>query len=535
MLDGAVPWPSELADEYRRAGYWAGESLDQALRRYAGEFAGLTAVIDADGAVTYDELDRRVDRFAAGLHGMGLRSRDRVVVQLPNRIEFVVAVFGLLRLGAIPVFAAPGHRVTDIEHFVRGTDAVGYLIPDTLGDTDYRQIARDLSERIPTVEHVVVLGEPAEFTEFGAVFADPIDLPPTDPTDVAVILVSGGTTGLAKFVARTHDDWSYSGRAVAQACEFSRDTVNLVCLPLGHNWTLTYGLMATFHAGGTLVLTDSPDPVDAFGLIAKHGVTDTGVVPGVALLWIGWAPHSDADLSSLSRIAIGGSKLAPEIAKQVEPAIGVPVQQAFGMAEGLCGFQRAGDSEDIRIHSQGRPVSPADEVRVVDDEGVDVAPGTVGHLLARGPYTIHGYYRGGVHNENSFTEDGFYRTGDLVRVLPGGDVVFEGRVKDQINRGGEKISAEEVENELLGHPSVEDVALVGIPDEVLGERSCAFIVAVSGGGAPPARADFSRYLAGRGLADFKTPDLVQVVDALPKTPIGKVDKKELRSSYSGVR
>ncbi|NMN95269.1 (2,3-dihydroxybenzoyl)adenylate synthase [Antrihabitans stalactiti] len=527
MLDGFEPWPDEFAQKYRELGYWNGEPLDAAMRRYGLTFANATAVIDRFGEWTYADLDHEIDHYAAGLSSFGIKDRDRVIVQLPNRVEFVVVMFALLRIGAIPVFALPAHRTTEIVHFAECTDAVAYVIPDVADEFDYRDLARTVRNQTDKLANVLVLGDPAEFTSLESLRQEPTSHAPTDPGDVAVLLMSGGTTGLPKFVARTHDDWSYSGRATAESSSYDTTTRHMVCLPLGHNWTLTHGLMATFHAGGTLVLGESPDPGTAFKLVEKHGVTDTGLVPGIALAWVEMAPYATEDLSSLRRVVIGGTKLAAELARRVEPALGCQLHQAFGMAEGLCGFQSGDDDLETRINAQGRPVSPADEIRVVSEAGDEVARGEVGQLLTRGPYTVRGYYRGGQHNVNSFTTDGFYRTGDLIRHLPNGQVVFEGRVKDQINRGGEKIAAEEVENLLLAHPAVLEVALVGIADEVLGECSCAYVVARDDA---PRQAELARFLNEQGVAAFKIPDLVRVIDALPRTAIGKVDKKTLRSS-----
>ena len=195
------------------------------------------------------------------------------------------------------------------------------------------------------------------------------------------------------------------------------------------------------------------------------------------------------------------------------------------MAEGLVCYTRATDSADTIVRTQGRPMSPHDDIRVVDDGGRDVPQGHIGELLARGPYTIRGYYRADAHNADAFTSDGFYRTGDLVRITPAGNVVVVGRVKDQINRGGEKIAAPEVERHLHDHDRVDAAALVGVPDEVLGERACAFVVASD----PELSLDSLRqFLRDQGLSEHKLPDELRLVTALPLTGVGKVDKRALQ-------
>ncbi|MNW51929.1 2,3-dihydroxybenzoate-AMP ligase [compost metagenome] len=195
------------------------------------------------------------------------------------------------------------------------------------------------------------------------------------------------------------------------------------------------------------------------------------------------------------------------------------------MAEGLVNYTRLDDPEDIIVATQGRPISIDDEIKILDDEDKEVAPGEVGHLLTRGPYTIRGYYKADQHNARAFTRDGFYRTGDLVRLSPDGNVIVEGRAKDQINRGGEKVAAEEIENHLLAHPGVHDAAIVAMPDEYLGERSCAFIIPYE---MVPTVTELKKFLRERGLAAYKIPDRIEFITAFPQTSVGKVSKKALR-------
>ncbi|MEO3797851.1 AMP-binding protein [Nonomuraea sp. B10E15] len=527
MLDGCTPWPEEFAERYRSAGYWRDETLGELLRGLARSYPGRTALVAGGERWSYAELDARTDRMAAGLHRIGIGADDRVVVQLPNIPELVTLMFALFRIGAQPVLALPAHRSSEITYFCEFTDAVAYVIPDVHVGFDYRGLAAEVTARVPTLKHVLVAGDPGDFAAL-PLDGDPVDLPRPDPAGVALFLLSGGTTGVPKLVPRAHQEWSYSGRAVAEACDYGEETVHLVSLPLSHNWPLTHGLLATFHAAGTLVLAPGPSPDEAFPLIERERVTETGLIPGAALLWMEAAEWDEYDLSSLRRVTIGGTKLQPEMARRVEPALGCRLQQAFGMAEGLCGFHRWDDPQDVVLVSQGLPVSPADEVRVVDEDDSDVAPGEVGRLLARGPYTVRGYYRAPEHNARTFTADGFYRTGDLVRLLPTGHVIFEGRVKDQINRGAEKIAAEEVENHLLAHPGVREVALVGLPDEVLGERTCACVVPR---GTAPTLAELAAFLRDRGVAAFKFPDRLEIVPRLPLTPLGKVSKKTLAGMF----
>jgi 2,3-dihydroxybenzoate-AMP ligase len=526
MLDGWVRWPEPLAERYRDEGYWTGRPLDRLLRDRARQAPERIALVDAEGnRWTYAELDLRADRTAAGLRRAGIGSGDRVVVQLPNTDAFVVLFFGLLRAGAVPVLTLPAHRESELVHVAETAGAIALAIPDTLDGFDHRPLARAVRKAVPSVEHVLVAGDPAEFTALADVDAEPVPLPVPDPGDVAVLLLSGGTTGKPKLIPRTHDDYTYNVRASAEVCGLDESTVYLVVLPTAHNFALACpGLLGTLMAGGTVVLSPTPSPDDAFALIEREKVTITAVVPPIALLWLDAVEWEDADLSSLAVLQVGGSKLGAEPAARVGPALGCALQQVFGMAEGLLNYTRLDDPTELVIGTQGRPLSPADEVRVVDEDGHDVAPGETGELLTRGPYTLRGYYRAAEHNARSFTDDGFYRTGDLVRVLPTGHLVVEGRAKDQINRGGDKISAEELENHILAHPGVHDAAVVGMPDETMGERTCAYLVPR---GQAPNQRELAAFLIERGVAAYKLPDRVELTDAFPRTSVGKIDKKAL--------
>lgn len=526
--DEFVGWPDDFAQRYRRRGWWAGRTLGEELRTWADRRGEHTAVVAHDGRLTYRDLDSRADAIAARLQRHGIARGDNVVLQLPNSAAFVAVLFGLLRVGARPVIALEAHRRSEIEHFCRLTEATSYLCPDVVNGFDYRDLADQVAAAVPALRSTLVVGEPGHHQRLDtgpAANDEPIGAPERAASgDLALFLVSGGTTGQPKLVPRTHDDWSYSGRAMAETIPYDSTTVTLVGLPIGHNWPLTHGMLATFHAGGTMVLARTPDPVECFELIARERVTDTGLVPGMALLWMDEAPYTDADLSSLRRLAIGGSKLDPELAQQVEPALGVRLQQMFGMAEGLIGFVRDDDPPEMTVLSQGRPLSPGDEIRVVDKADRDVPEGEVGELLTRGPYTIRGYYRAPEHNRRSFTSDGYYRTGDLVRLLPHGFVEFTGRIKDQINRGGEKIAAQEVESHILAHPAVRQAAVIGLPDPVLGERCCACIVPT---GPAPDLLELRAFLTDRGVAAYKLPDLCRALGSFPVTALGKTDKAAL--------
>lgn len=529
-----TPWPAEFAARYRAAGYWRGEPLGQLLRDSAQRHGARTAVVCGTRRWTYAQLDAQVDRVTAGLARLGLRAGDKVVLQLPNIGEFVLAVFALFRLGALPVFALPAHRRSEIAYFCSFAEAKALIVADRHGGFDYRGLAREvraeMGDEASALTHVIVVGDAQEFTPFADLDAEPVPRSAPDASTLAFLQLSGGSTGRPKLIPRTHDDYYYSVRASADICGLDADSIYLCALPAAHNFPLSSpGILGVLYAGGCVVLAPDASPDTTFPLIAREGVTITALVPPLALVWMEAAASRRAELASLRLLQVGGSRLSDEAARRVLPALGCRLQQVFGMAEGLVNYTRDDDDEARVVGTQGRAISPDDEVRVVDDEDRDVPEGEAGHLITRGPYTIRGYFRADVHNARAFTHDGFYRTGDIVRRLPGGYLVVEGRGKDQINRGGDKVAAEEVENHLLAHPAVLDAAVVAMPDAYLGERSCAFIVPR---GQAPRAMEIARFMRERGVAQFKLPDRFEFVTHFPKTGVGKIDKRALREQVA---
>ncbi|RMI28199.1 (2,3-dihydroxybenzoyl)adenylate synthase [Nocardia stercoris] len=524
---GFVEFPADVADSYRRSGYWVDRPLGELLREGAARWPDRPALLTDTGPRTYTEMDVAADRMAYGFLELGIMPGDRVVMQLPNVPEFSTVLFGLLRAGAVPVLALPAHRRSEIEHLAAVSGATAYLAADTFGGFDYRELATAVQAAVPTVRHVAILGEAGAFTDLRTLATDGGALPDIDPTDIAVLLVSGGTTGLPKLIPRTHADYRYNATASAAVCGFGPEDVYLATLPAAHNFPLTCpGILGALATGGAVAFVTDPSPDSAFGAIERHRVTVTAVVPPLARLWcaaVEWEPH---DLSSLRLLQVGGARLTEPDARAVAPALGVRLQQVFGMAEGLINYTRLDDPDDIVCTTQGRPLSPADEVRIVDNEGKDVAPGAEGELLTRGPYTIRGYYRAPQYNAHAFTADGFYRTGDIVRRLTSGHLMVSGRIKDVVNRGGENISCDELEEHLSSHPAIQHAAVIGIPDAGLGEKVCAVLVV---SGSMPTLADIRTFLSDRGLATYKLPDLLRRAEALPVTAVGKIDKKTLRS------
>lgn len=539
MLEGFVPYPAEFVKRYREKGLWAdktiGEELDASVARHADRKA-----LACNGvSVTYRELGERATRLALHFIERGLRPYDRVILQLPNEPEFAYALYGLMKIGVIPIMSLPAHRDAEIGFFAQFTKARGHLMPSRFKDFSHQAMSREVRKKCPAMEFQFVSGGPVEegFISLAALLDDPIEQrvsPHTlaayrpDPLEPALFQLSGGTTGVPKIIPRTHNDYSLNFKEVAKICGVTEDSVTGIAIPVNHNFALSCpGLFGTLYAGAKAVLIPFPRTETVLEAIQKERVTLMPTPPALLIRWMEFPDLAKYDLSSLRHVIAGGARLNAEVAKKIKPVLGCDYFQNLGMAEGMGFWTKIGESEELLLNTQGAPMFDEDEVRVVDEAEKDVPYGNPGELLVRGPITIRGYYNSPEYNQKAFTADGFYRTGDVVRMYKGRYLSVEGRIKDTINRGAEKISAEEVENHILAHPKVENCAFVSMPDRVLGEKGCAFVL--TKGGQDLTLEDLSRFLKDeRNISVFKLPERLELVTSFPMTNVGKIDKKELR-------
>jgi len=535
MLEGVVRFPPEFAARYRAKGYWTDRSLADTFAEVFSQYAGRVAVIDRDQSVTYAQLNERSERLALNLLDEGLKPLDRVVMQLPNVVEFVYLYFALQKVGAIPIMALPTHRTREVSQFVELSGAVACAALERVKDFDYGEMIGRIRDTSKTLRLGIILGEAPEgfLSLTDLIRRQPRRSPEElknitiDPEDPALFQLSGGTTGVPKLIPRSHNDYVYNSKAATAVTAVGPDKILLDVLPLAHNLPLACpGLQGFLLHGGKVVLANTTRGEDIFPLVERHRVTHIHVVPALLIRWVNDPLIKKSDLSSLQVIQSGGQRLQPEVRRRTKELIpGVTVQENFGMSEGLLMFVRLDDPEDVRMETVGRPISPDDEVRLVDDDDNEVAPGEIGEFLARGPYTLRGYYGAPEHNARAFTSDGFYRSGDLMRQHPSGNYMVEGRKKDLINRGGEKISAEEVENLILTHPAVQNAACVPIPDPTLGERMCACVILRRG--AALTLEQLVSFLTTEEIAKHKLPERLEIMDDFPLSPFGKVSKKDL--------
>ena len=459
MLDGVTPFPAEFAARYRELGYWEDRPLFDGFTAALAAYADRVAVVDETGPVTYGQLGERSERLARALLDHGLNPLDRVIVQLPNTAVFVYLYFALLRIGAAPVLALPGHRRREITQFAEISAAKALAVPAAARGFDFAAMAADVMTDRPDLRLCLIQGldeapNDPRFVRLEDLLSreprssrEALEQISIDPADPALFLLSGGTTGIPKLIPRTHNDYLYNSKAAAAACEIGAGDVLLDVLPIEHNLPLGCpGLQGFLLSGGTVVLGTSTRPRDVFELIQRHRVTHIHLVPALLIRWIDDPAITEYDLSSLRVIQSGGQRLQPEVRLRAERALpGCFIQENFGMAEGLIMFVRSSDPPEVRRETCG-PASPADEVYLVDEDGHVVPDGEPGELIVRGPYTLRGYFRSPEHNARAFTPDGFYRSGDLLQEAAVGELRGRGagqgpdqpgRGEDQRRGGGE--------------------------------------------------------------------------------------------------
>ncbi len=527
----------DLADAYRAADYWSDRTIGEELAASAQRWPGRDAVAAAQGRLTYAELNAQTDCIGAGLHQLGLAVGDRVLFQVTNRLESVVAWYACLKAGLVPVATLASHRGHEIAEISGRAGARAHLVEEGLAGFDLVGFALEQQSGHPTLEHVLTVGGSVPASGVTRLETLGADLPSeqVDRTvssirsqvradDLAVLQLSGGTTGVPKLIPRRHAEYWYNARAYAERLEWTEDTRVAHLIPVIHNAGITCAVHAAHSVGACLVL-GTPDALASAALLGAERAT--AALIGHAHFQALQDPAFLVQASSLTQLVLSGTKV-PEGLFRMLQSRGIWSGQLYGMAEGLCCASRIDDPSEARLLSVGTPISALDEVRILEPgTEAEVAEGLVGEVAARGPYTIPGYYDGAEHQARSFTSDGFYRTGDLARWQTFDGVrhlLIEGRIKDVINRGGEKINAEEVETLLLRHPHVVEAAVVAMPDPRLGERACAYLVTT----APVDLAAVQAHFNGLEVAKFKWPERIESVEELPRTRIGKLDKKQLR-------
>lgn len=527
----------EQVEQYTGKHWWQGVNLADVLDRTADVFPDKEAVVDDKVRLTYAQLRTQIEHLAAGLMRIGIQKGDCVLLQLPNWAEYVYSYFALQMIGAIPVILNIGYKQLEVTHLGNLTEATAWVLPATYRKTDNTSVVADVKSLSPGLKHVISVRGLQDMPGFTTSIEALIQAAPTkaereelarrrpNATDAAHVLPSGGTTGLPKGIARTHNDYICNVDYLFRGWEMNPSDVALVVVPVGHNLALL-NVVGSVLFGFKLVLLDSTKPENICAAIEAEKVTYMPTVPSLARRIIEQSELAHYDLSSLKKISAGGEPSTPELIREVCKKLDCTYINEFGMSEGLLCRTSLTDSVDTICTSVGKPCCPYDEVRILDTDGREVPTGSDGELATRGPCIFAGYLKNPGVNEESFTPDGFFRTGDQARKDAAGYLRITGRIKDIIIRGGENVAPALVEDLLCQSPVISDSAVIGMPDKKLGEKVCAYVRLVEG-----ALADedgICRFLESKGASKLLIPEHFVFVETLPRTPAGKCDKKALR-------
>jgi non-ribosomal peptide synthetase component E (peptide arylation enzyme) len=546
-IDGYVPFADDRISHHIDAGHWRNLTFHDVVDRVADEDPDRPAVTGPERSLTYGTLAENSRSIAAGFRALGIKSTEMVTIQLPNCVEFIECFLACSRIGVPPALMLPRHREQELRHILDLTDSTAVVTAGNryASEFDYTSLVDDVFDNHDALDHRI------------AVTADSADPPPdwhdlgvlrsegaaavshhgdTDPATVTVnpcnpglLMLSGGTSGLPKAIPRTHNDYVYLWEHIATAIGVESGWTLVAGLPVPHSFAFGYVMGAGLWAGAELVVEPTLKPKSMVNAIGRTEGDLTTLIPKQLIDLLG----SDADeaLSTLKVVCSGGQKVPPDVTRRVVDSWDVGFCHVFGMGEGAQFITRPDDPIDVQAETVGRPVGPGDEVRILGADS-EVARGDTGELVVRGPGVFTGYLRNPDANAADFDDCGWFHTGDVFAERADGNYEVFGRVDETINRGGETIYAPAIEDVLVEHPMVENAAVVGVHDDELGERVGA-VVELTGAAAGLTVADVQAFFAERGLAIHRRPERVLVVESLPETQVGKIDRAEVRSEFGG--
>lgn len=521
-----------MIEKYIKEGIVDAITMPQALDIWAGKYDDRIALVDHNHRITYKELQEKARCMAGIFRKEGIGKKDNVIIWMNNRIEFFLTLFGLQYIGARPVLLLPSHREKELDVISRFCDAkaiitygseLGYPYTETVVTWMVDRAVKVFSfEEKKGAIHLNSEGVDASKCSFETEDVN-------EPTDIALFLLSGGTTGIPKLIPKKHAAYLYNAKCTAIRCAVTRESVYMATLSIAHDYPLCCpGVIGTLMNGGKCVLSMTAGFDEIADWVKEERVTFTQIAPAIAGVWVEcmeW--EEDIDFSSLKYVIVGASRLEYKLAMDIEEKLGAEIIQGYGLGEGITCFTSPGERKEIAWKCQGKPVSEYDEVRIVDEDGNAVGIMQEGELIQKGPYTFEGYYHAEELNQQAFTKDGFFRTGDKAMVTEEGNIVILGRVREQINRAGENVIPSEIEEYIKKVSGIKDAVVIGLPDEDLGEKICAVLIVEE---RKVEIDELRTALTTMGLAGFKLPDSIYYVSSFPLINVGKVDKRLLKEN-----
>lgn len=502
---------------------WNKYTLSDLLCQAEKEHGDNVALIDSENRLTYTQLLNKVKKLASYFAMNDIKMGDRVILQLQNSAIFEIVSFALFEIGALPILILPAHREHVVDAICDVSQPVAYITMNEFYGTDYEEEGKRMQDKHSCIKKLYTVNDLENILNNLEIQLVEYDRP--SPEDIAFLSLSGGTTGIPKLIPRTHGDYSYNAIVTAEHCRLDSKTVNLSAIPVAHNFAFgTPGMIGTVYAGGTNVMCEYPSPMEIFDWIEREHVTIMSLVPAVTNLCIQYRQIDDSnDISSLKYLLVGGAVFSPQQAELSEKVLNTTIVQVYGMSEGMTFLTAPDAADEIRYITQGKPCAKEDVFLIVNKSFEEVSDGEEGEVVVKGPYTIKNYYLNAEANATSFKK-GFYRPGDKGIKHSSGNIIITGRVKEQINRAGEKIMPSEVENCFIDIPSVYECAAVGVKDEVLGDAICVFYK----GDEELTLKDVAEFYRNAKVEDCCIPDKLRRIDNWPLTAVGKIDKNALK-------
>jgi len=541
-LEGFTPYKKKDADKYTKFRWWAGLTFGDILDRAADIHPDKEAFVDGMTRLTYGEAREKANKLAVGLMDLGIQPLDRVLVQLPNWNEFVFAYFALQKIGAVTVLLIDRYREFEINRLISLTGATSWIVPSRYKKTDYVPIIQDVLKEHPEMKNVITVrgeGDQRPFHSLEKLIEKAesrsdnlarLAARRPDPMQVAHMGPTGGTTGAPKIVPRSHNSLINGIEYCSKSWEQSIDDINLLAGPIGHDLTFSKGFIGTVITMGKVVFLDSTDNQDICSTIEREKVTAIIWVPTLAQRLLQYEDLHKYDLSSLKKMHSAGGASHPGLVRDVTEKLRMKFYNGYGGTEGMTTITRTTDDLEVICATVGRPTCPYDTYKVIDKDGKALPAGEQGELVLKGPGVFTGYYNNPEENKVVFTKDGFFKTGDVAKIDEKGYITITGRIKEMINRGGESISATEIERLITRHPEVAAVAVIPMPDPLMGERVCAYIQPKTG-----ARLSFEgiiSFLKEQKASVLQLPERIEFIDAMPYTGAQKTDKRYLQEDIA---
>lgn len=528
----------EMIEQYTKQGFWGRGTFLDHFERNVERFPDKEYVVDVKGRVSFSKMSKIVNNIAARLVDFGFKKEDRIAVMLPNWVEFFYMHYAIEKMGAILVPLFINLRDRDVEYILRTTESVGIIIPDYFNKFDYGKMMADLKKKINSFKYIFVIGDnvPDGMFSFDRLFIEQTEKKydeykfnefRTTDTDVYSMRITSGTTARPKIYMYTENGYVNAAYILKERLRLTEDDVMLGIPPISQGIGLWLGFALPTITGCRVVLQEKFDPIESLDLIEKERVTVAAVVPTQSIKMLNLPKLRETDFSSLRVIQHAGALLPYSVAKEVEEKFGCPVLNCFEASDGpdVC-CTSLDDPPEVRYGTVGKPFA-GHEVKIVGMDGKEVGIGQVGEIWSRGPSISGGYYKEPPQVlEETFLKGGWFRHGDLGMIREDGNIVIMGRIKDLIIRGGQNIAPKEIEDLLLTHPKVKEVAVVGMPDRILGEKCCAVVVP-SDSKDPLTLNEMIDYLEKNKLAKFKFPERLEIIEELPMIGSAKIDKKLL--------